>query len=67
MEGCTVSNLQLIEALCCLVEQQSGIIRDLATALEQERSLSEAEREAVRSAGERYREIFGAGEVPDDL
>ena len=62
-----MSNLQLIEALCRLVEQQSGIIRDLATALEQERSLSNAEREAVRAASERYTEILGSGETPDDL
>lgn len=62
-----MSNLQLIEALCHLVEQQSDIIRSLAMALEQERSLSEAEREAVKSAGEKYKEILGAGELPDDL
>lgn len=62
-----MSNLQLIEALCHLVEQQSDIIRSLATALEQERSLSEAEREAVKSAGEKYKEILGAGELPDGL
>ena len=62
-----MSNLQLIEALCHLVEQQSDIIRSLATALEQERSLSKAEREAVKSAGEKYKEILGAGELPDDL
>ena len=62
-----MSNLQLIEALCHLVEQQSDIIRSLAMALEQERSLSEAEREAVKSAGEKYKEILGAGELPDGL
>lgn len=62
-----MSNLQLIEALCLLVEQQADIIRSLASALEQERSLSDAERKAVKAARDRYTEILGAGEIPDDL
>lgn len=62
-----MSNLQLIEALCCLVEQQSAIIRQLAVSMEQAQCLSEAERAGIEAAREEYTRILGAGEWPDNL
>jgi hypothetical protein len=62
-----MSNLQLIEALCALVEMQSGIIKELAETMEQARCLSEAERAGIEAAREEYTRILGAGEWPDNL
>lgn len=62
-----MSNLQLIEALCELVEKQSAIIRELAASMEQARCLSEAERAEIEAVRKRYSEILGAGEIPDDI
>lgn len=62
-----MSNLQLIEELCHLVERQAGIIHSLASELEQVRCLSEAEREAVKAVEDKYTAILGADEIPDDL
>ncbi len=61
-----MTNLQLIEALCGLVEMQAAIIRELATSMEQARCLSDAERAEIEAARKRYTEILGAGEVPDE-
>lgn len=62
-----MSNLQIIEALCKLVEMQSGVISMLAMELQHERNLTEAEAEVIESARQRYSAIIGADEVPDDL
>ncbi len=62
-----MSNLQLIEALCNLVEQQAAIIRGLAVSIEQERCLSEAERAEIEAVRKRYSEILGADEAPDNI
>lgn len=61
-----MSNLQLIEALCNLVESQNRVIRSLATSLEQERTLSEAERGDIKAVEDEYTAILGADEVPDE-
>ena len=61
-----MSNLQLIEALCDLVERQSQIIRDLSSALEQMRCLSESEQAEISAAQKRYSEILGDDEMPDE-
>lgn len=58
-----MSNLQLIEALCGLVETQAGIIRWLYLALAMERATTEDEDRAVGEAEKRYTEILGAEEL----
>ena len=62
-----MSNLQLIEALCNLVEQMSGVIMSLATELEQCNAQTDADREAISAVRIRYSEILGADEWPDTL
>lgn len=62
-----MSNLQLIEALCKLVEYLSEIVRSLAAALEQERALSDTETELLSNAERQYSAILGANETPDFL
>lgn len=60
-----MSNLQLIEELCKLVEEQAAIIRKLYLMI--------AEADAVSVVGDvqgvqkRYSDILGSGEVPDEL
>ena len=60
-----MSNLQMIEMLCSLVEQQSQVIRCLATELEQQRTLTDAERTMVEETRCRYSEILGSDEYPE--
>lgn len=60
-----VTQLQLIEALCGLVENLVRIVKTLATKLEQVEALDEAERQEVDAALARYTEILGADETPD--
>ena len=62
-----MSNLQLIELLCQIAEQQISIIRELASALAQERSLTAEEKERVENAVIRYSNIIGADELPDEF
>lgn len=60
-----MSNLQLIEALCKLVEYLSEIVRSLAAALEQERALSETEVELLSNAERQYDAILGTNETSE--
>ena len=60
-----MTNLEIIESLCYLMERQSALIRNLAAALEQERALTEAERTAVDCLDAECKTIIGAGEVPE--
>lgn len=62
-----MTNLQLIEALCGLVENLVRIVKALATKLEQVEALDAAERQEVDDALARYTEILGADEAPDQL
>lgn len=62
-----MSNLQMIEMLCNLVEQQATVIRHLVMELEQARCLTNAEMEMVEGTRARYSEILGANEFPDNL
>lgn len=62
-----MSNLQIIEALCKLVEQQSQLISKLAFALEEADCLTAEERRAVQESQGAYSAILGADEVPDNL
>lgn len=61
-----MSNLETIEMLCNLVERQAAIIHRLVLGLEQERSLTEAEREMVDGTQKEYSKILGT-EVPGDM
>lgn len=61
-----VSNLQLIEALCNVVEQLVVVVKRLAGKLEQINALDEADREAVADAMELYAVTIGADETPDE-
>lgn len=60
-----MSNLQIIEALCKLVESMAAIIRYLVAELEQQRSLTDMERGAVQSMEDQYSSILGSNELPD--
>lgn len=62
-----MSNLQMIEMLCNLVEQQSKVISHFAMQLERSRNLTEAERQMVDATKQKYAAIIGDEEVPDDL
>lgn len=57
-----MSNLELTEALCQIIQQQISIIRELASALSQERSLTAAEKASIKTTEARYSEIIGSGE-----
>lgn len=60
-----MSNLQIIEMLCALIEKQAGIICHLVMELEQARCLSDAERQMVDGAEHEYSAILGSDEWPD--
>lgn len=60
-----MSNLQIIEMLCALVERQASIIRHLVMELEQARCLSDAERQMVNGAEHEYSAVLGTDEWPD--
>lgn len=54
-----MSNLQMVEALCTLVEEQAKVIRYLSMELAHARNLSEAEKRALESVNSEYAEIIG--------
>lgn len=60
-----MTNLQLIEALCGLVERQAAVIRSLATTPEQANCLSDAEKAAIRGAENEYSAILEPDESSD--
>lgn len=60
-----MSNLQLIEAFCTLAEELLRLALRLASALDQIQALDEENRAAVEAAREEYRNLTGAGELPD--
>lgn len=62
-----MSNLQMIEMLCNLVERQATVIHHLVMELEQARSLTEAEQEMVDGTQKEHSKILGANEFPDNL
>ena len=62
-----MSNLQLIEELCYLVERLIRIVRKLADQLAQANALDEADRQEVLEASQMFSTIIGAGEVPDEF
>lgn len=62
-----MSNLQIIEALCNLVEQQSQLIHKLAYALDEADCLTAEEQKEVQNMQDVYSKILGSNEVPDYL
>lgn len=57
-----MSNLQLIERLCALVEVQAAVVRSLAASLAQERALTTEETLGIlgiRSVEDDYTSILG--------
>lgn len=64
--GGELSNLQIIEALCNLVERQSQLICKLAFVLEEAGCLAAEERRAAQEAQDAYSAILGADEVPEN-
>lgn len=58
-----MSNLQLIDALCALVEEQNRIIRAQNLRLGELGAVSMADE--IAAADEHYRKILGDGELPD--
>lgn len=58
-----MTNLQLIEALCTLVEYQAGLIRSLAATMEEERCITQEQRKALEKSEAEYSRILGAGEL----
>ena len=62
-----MSNLQLIEELCYIVERQIKLIRKLSSRLAEMDGLSEAEREVIAGVEAAYAKTIGSDEVPFDL
>ncbi len=60
-----MSNLQLIEALCKLVEDQAAIILKLFLRLAEADAVAVAEE--VQEVRKRYSDILGSDETPDEL
>lgn len=55
-----MSNLQMVEVLCTLVEEQAEVIRYLSMELAHARNLSEAEKRTLKSVNSEYAEIIGS-------
>lgn len=55
-----MSNLQMVESLCTLVEEQAKVIRYLSMELAHARNLSEAEKRTLESVNSEYAEIIGS-------
>ena len=60
-----MTNLQLAEALCGIVELLVSVVRRLPGKLEQLNALDEADRHAVNDALGQYAAAICAGEAPD--
>lgn len=61
-----MSNLEMIEKLCSVVEMQSTIIRKLSSELQQLDALSDENQKMVGTAKQMYVDILGADEIPDE-
>lgn len=62
-----MSNLQIIEALCSLVESQAQLIQRFAFALSVAGYLNEEDARLMTDTQKKYSEILGADEAPDNL
>lgn len=61
-----MSNLEMIENLCTIVELQSTIIRRLSSELQQLDALSDGDRMLVEKSTKQYTALLGSDEVPDE-
>lgn len=62
-----MSNLQIIEALCSLVESQAQLIQRFAFALSEAGYLNEEDARLMADTQKKYSEILGEDEAPDNL
>ena len=60
-----MSNLQIIEGLCQVVETQARIISQAAARLREVEALDAALAEQIEASERDYTRILGAGEIPD--
>ena len=60
-----MSNLQMIENLCGIVEECVRLVRRMSCKLEEKDALDAAEREEVANIMSRYSETLGADELPE--
>lgn len=60
-----MSNLEMIETLCGIVEEETALLCKLAMRLEEVGAITEAEKEAVEAARRKYTELLGCGEKSD--
>lgn len=58
-------NLEMIEALCTLVEHQASVIRHLALNLAEARNLTEAEQRMIESTKKEYEAFLGTDECQE--
>lgn len=61
-----MSNLEMIENLCAIVELQSTIIRRLSSELQQMDALSDEDRMMVEKSKKQYSTVLGSEEFPDE-
>ena len=62
-----MTNLQMIEALCRLIEEETKLLLKLAARLEEINAVTEAEKEAVEAVRKEYVNVLGHDEAPDFL
>lgn len=62
-----MTNLQMIEALCRLIEEETKLLLKLAARLEEIDAVTEAEKEAVEAVRKKYTAFLGHDEAPDFL
>lgn len=60
-----MSNLRMIEALCLLCEEQARVMRAMSLRLAELGDVSLTDE--IAAADEKYREIIGADEWPDEV
>lgn len=60
-----MTNLQMIEALCCLTEEYSRLVRRMAWKLEEMGAMDDACRSEIGAAMSKYTKVLGANELPD--
>ena len=59
-----MTDLQIIESLCDVIEQQAALVRELVTQLEQFKAVEGAESERAEALRGRYREAIGDTGIP---
>lgn len=62
-----MTNLQMIEALCHLIEEETKLLLTLAARLEEIDTVTDAEKEAVEAVRKKYTQFLGHDEAPDFL